>query len=581
MTRAFLLSIVLLLGACAARPAAPAAPQVMQTTWAASFPSAGVAADHPVASRAGALILARGGNAVDAAVATAFTLSVVRPYSCGIGGGGFMVIHLAPSARHPAGLDAALNYRETTPAGIDPLYFERHPDPNASTRGATAVAVPGSVAGLLDALLRYGTLDRATVLQPAVDAAEQGFVVDDHYRRAAGAAIKRFREHTDYPARFPFLWERFLGSGDVRPGMTVRNPEQAAALRLIARDGADAFYRGPIADAITCAVQRDDGVLSSADLEHYAASPVEPIRIHACGRTVLLMPPPSSGGVAIAEALGILAHLDLQHAGESLAFHYFAEALKHAFADRAHYLADPAFIPVPVERMLAPDHLATLAARVRADHTLASPSDYGSSPTTLGLPKDAGTSHLSVVDAMGNAVACTETINLEFGSFLAVPEYGFCLNNEMDDFTTRRAEPNAFGLVQSDRNLPAPGKRPLSSMSPMIVLDDSNLPWGVLGASGGPRIISGTLQVLLSVAAGNDPRRAVGAPRFHHQWSPDVLEYELDVPDLDDLYQALRERGHTLRKATSTSEVQCIFRNSEGGWSAACDPRKGGTPAGY
>jgi gamma-glutamyltranspeptidase/glutathione hydrolase len=582
MPRALLCLFVLFLGACATSTAPPPAHEVVQTTWDARFSSACVAADQPLASRAGALMLARGGNAVDAAVAAAFTLSVVRPYSCGIGGGGFMVIRLAPSAAHPQGLDVAINYRETTPAGVDPLFYERHPDPDASTRGGSAVAVPGSVAGLLEALRRFGSLDRAIVLQPAIDAAEQGFVLDDHYVGAARAAIAKFRERPEYQVRFAFVWDRFLARGEIRAGDVIRNPEQARAIRLIARDGADAFYRGPIAHAIARAVQDDHAPLRLADLAAYRTAPATPIRVEAFDRCFLLMPPPSSGGVAMGEILGVLGRVRFATSDESLRPHLLAESMKHAFADRAAYLADPAFTPVPFARLLSAPALDALASRVDPARTLGDPSRYGTGASSITLPEDAGTSHISVVDALGNAVACTETINLEFGSLLAVPEYGFCLNNEMDDFTTRRQKPNAFGLVQSDRNLPQPGKRPLSSMSPTIVLDADGRVVAVAGASGGPRIISATTQVLLNtLVLGQDAGSAVDSPRFHHQWRPPELEYEAALESREELLRSLSARGHSMKKATSAANVQLIVREADGGWRAACDPRKGGRPAGY
>lgn len=558
------------------------APIVASNASAALFPRGCVAADQPLASRAGARMLAMGGNAVDAAVAASFALSVVRPYSCGIGGGGFMVIHLGEGPGDTRSI--ALNYREVTPSGVDPLFYERAPDADASTRGGTAAAVPGTVAGLLHALERYGTLNRATVLAPAIEAARDGFVADEHFAAAARGAARKFQEHPEYRARFAFVWERFLRRGEIAAGDVIRNPEQARALGLIARDGAAAFYRGEIARAIVAAVRRDGGVMTMDDLGAYPVGESKPLSFRYGGRRFLVMPPPSSGGTAMAEALGVLERLPSTGDDEATRLHELAEAFRHAFADRAEWLADTAFEEVPVTRLMSEDYLLSLAARVRADRA-GKPEEYGSRrAATMTAPvEDGGTSHLCAVDRWGNAVACTETINLEFGSMLAVSEFGFCLNNEMDDFLTRRGEANAFGLTQSDRNLPAPGKRPLSSMSPTIVLGEDGRVEAVAGASGGPRIITATTQALLNVLVrGMDAQESVGSPRLHHQWMPDRLELERAyraIEGAEATAAALRARGHAVEFTGGEANVQLI-RRVEKGWEAACDPRKGGRPAG-
>ena len=552
----------------------------------ASFPRAAVAADHATASAAGAEILAAGGNAVDAAVATSFALSVVRPYSCGIGGGGFMIIRFRDDPRH-GDLSTALNYRETTPAAIGPGFFEAIDDPDASTKGANAVAVPGSVAGLLYALERYGTLDRATVLAPAIRAAEEGFVVDQHYLDSMDEIIPWFRKDPARQKRLGFVWERFLLEGRVKVGDRIRLPEQASALRLIARDGATAFYEGPIAEAIAATIAGDGGVLSRADLASYKPKEVTPLRYQAFGRTFLGMPPPSSGGVTMAQVLQMLDRLLPRFApfstqpDSSPRLHAQVEAIKHAFADRSRFLADPDFVAVPVAQMLSPHYIDLLVRRVGP--TTRPIDEYGrGEPAVSSLPDDRGTSHFSVVDARGNAVACTETINLIFGSCLVVEQYGFALNNQMDDFTTRRGKPNAFKLVQSDRNLPEPGKRPLSSMSPTIVLDDRGQVILAAGASGGPRIITGTLQAILNVLVKDLPAGpAVAAPRIHHQWQPDVLYAEQGALS-PATHQALLAAGHRIEAVQAVGNVQLIRRSHDGrGWDAASDPRKGGRPAGF
>lgn len=576
----------------------------LRPDFAANYRTEAVAADHPVASDAGAEILRRGGNAIDAAVATSFTLSVVRPYSCGIGGGGFMVISMVATAERPAVLQA-VNYRETCPAAIGPDFYERRADAASSTRGGCAIAVPGTVAGLLQIHEKYGKLSRAAVLAPAIRAAEEGFYADAHYAAVAGECIANFNKHANWSTRFAFVWERYLGGGRIAIGDLITNSEQAAALRLIARDGAAAFYSGPIADAVQRAVHADGGVLSRDDLANYRPRWMEPLVFQWNGRTVCTMPPPSSGGIALAQILGVMQRrqADLSPGAPPGQFeHLFIEASKHAFADRARWLGDPDFVDVPVQRLLAPGYLDNLAASISLDHPL--PSDRYGTPdaAAVATPEDHGTSHLCVVDRFGNAVACTETINLEFGSLLAVPEFGFCLNNEMDDFTTRSGAANAFGLRQSDRNLPQPGKRPLSSMTPTIVLDVNGRAELVAGASGGPRIISGTAMVILNrLQRGMSVRDSVAAYRVHHHWQPDVVSLEparrdprpqgptaaeppaLWFPDpLDPAVRAyLESRGHALRESTSAANTQAIGRDRRTGeLDAAGDPRKGGRPGG-
>ena len=547
------------------------------------FPTAAVAADHVVASEAGAEILRKGGNAVDAAVATSFALSVVRPYSCGIGGGGFMIVHFNNDPKHGT-RSVALNYREMAPAAVGADFYENHSDPQASTRGGNAVAVPGTVAGLLHALEHFGTLDRAAVLAPAIRAAEEGFLVDEHFMLANGDLIKWFNDDDSRKSRFGFVWRRFLREGQVTIGDRITLPEQAGALRLIAQSGADAFYKGRIAIEVLHSVRRDGGPMRAEDLLSYKVEQVEPLRFDAFGHTFVTMPPPSSGGVALAQTLGILERRrhDLgRRANAPDYIHLTVEALKHAFADRARWLGDPAQVDVPVRELLSASYLSDRAAQIDPRRAREDLETYGTVP-----PDDAGTSHFCVIDARGNAVACTETINLEFGSMLAVDKYGFCLNNEMDDFTTRRGQANAFGLVQSSRNAPAPGKRPLSSMTPTIVLDKNGRVVMIAGASGGPRIITGTMQAMLDVLLFDmDASAALATPRFHHQWMPNALLLErawYAAGREDGTVPALESRGHKVEPTGSVGNVQLIRRDKKTrAWDAACDPRKGGRPAGF
>jgi len=535
----------------------------------ATFAHGAVAADHPLASAAGAEMLAMGGNAVDAAVAASFTLSVVRPYSCGIGGGGFMVIHLPDDPAHGS-VTTAINYRETSPVGPD--YYES--TGKSSTVGGAGVAIPGTVAGLTHALETYGTLDMPTVLGPALRACEDGFLVDDHYAKMAERLIERFERDPAMQNRFPLVWRHFLREGAVRVGDRITNAGQHEALTIIAAMGRDAFLEQLIGGEVERAVRDAGGMLTVHDMLSYEPVEMTPLVAEVSGLTFLCMPPPSSGGVTIVQTLEILRALghDLREPIDTDAErHLLAEALKHAFADRSRWLADPAFVEVPVDRVLSQANIARIAGEI--DGTTHDAGTYG---THDALPQDAGTSHVSVVDRWGGAVACTETINLEFGSLVGVDAFGFVLNNEMDDFTTVSGQPNAFGLTQSDRNLPEPGKRPLSSMSPTIVLDAQGV-LAVGGASGGPKIITATLQAILNALSGMDVGEAVAAPRFHHQWKPDRVLIE----QAGEAWAAgFRDRGHTAELGGDVGNVQLIRRSPEG-WEAASDPRKGGRPAGH
>jgi len=542
------------------------------------YEHAAVAADHRIASEAGVEMLKLGGNAVDAAVATSFCLSVVRPYSCGIGGGGFMLIYI-PGDDENEPKSIAINYRETAAAAVGPDYYVRLDDSSASRDGVHAVGVPGSVAGLLWALDHYGTLARNVVLAPAIRVAELGFAADADHVGLAKDLRKRLAAKPELSESIAYIWRQLYRDGEVKVGDTINNPAQARALRLIALQGADAFYCGEITDAIVSTMQASGGPITKEDLASYSVRVVEPLRGKFRGLDVLSMPPPSSGGVAMQQIFGLLERHaqqinDATHNSPPYV-HLIVETMKHAFADRAEWLADADFVDIPIERLLSRDYLDRRSDLISMQRTK-SPQAYGS--TTAGV-EDGGTSHFSVIDANGMAVACTETINLSFGSLVIVPGFGFALNNQMDDFTTIPGEPNAFGLRQSDRNLPEPDKRPLSSMSPTILLDDGRVIL-IAGASGGPRIITATTQCILNcVLFDMTPKQAVGAARFHHQWMPNVLQLESDWPD-PSVPSALEQLGHDCSELGSVGVVQLI-RVTADGIHAASDPRKGGAPAGY
>jgi gamma-glutamyltranspeptidase/glutathione hydrolase len=538
-----------------------------------------VAADHPAASQAGARILERGGNVVDAAVATSFALAVVRPASCGLGGGGFMLIW--NSERREA---VALDYRERAPAKAVRELFGAgadagHAEP-LSVRGGLACGIPGTVAGLCQAAESYGSLPLAELLQPAIDLCEQGVTVDAHDMEVQATVLKKIRGIPGYEQRFALLLRDYLNNGRPwQPGDRFHSP-LGAVLRRIAATGAGGFYDGPVGQAIAEAVRNEGGVLTVADLQSYRPTVRQPLTATFHGRTLLTMPPPSSGGIALLQTLQTLEHWEqssgrtlqmLQHnSGEYV--HVVTEALKHAFADRAEFLGDADYVEVPIPRLLSTQYAAATAARIELTRTQPAES-YG----RFFLKDDAGTSHFSVMDSRGNAVACTETINLTFGSFVVVPEYGIVLNNEMDDFAADPGKPNAFGLMQSESNSIAPGKRPLSSMTPVVVLDGDRAMLSA-GASGGPRIITATLQNLLNqMVFGMTPDAAVTAGRFHHQWSPNELLLEATLHE--QLSAPLSDRGHVISKASSLAATQgtaAIGNVLRGG----SDPRKSGRPAG-
>jgi gamma-glutamyltranspeptidase/glutathione hydrolase len=539
-----------------------------------------VAADHEEASRAGVEILTQGGNVVDAAVATGFALSVVRPASSGIGGGGFMVIWDAEKKR-----GVALDYRERAPqrASRDMFTDPNNPKmviPDLSEHGHVAIAVPGHVAGLCHALKEHGTLDLKTVLAPALRLCRDGVLIDRNDIAIQKEVLKDVDEHPEYRKKFAALHRLYLNDGKSRKEGDRFYSPLGKVLERIAAQGADGFYRGEIAAAIVAEMKRGGGHVSLEDLE--AMTPVvrEPLQGTYGERTILTMPPPSSGGVALLETLNILSAVEARHkeAGleklphnSPLYLHLLGECFKHAFSDRAAYLGDADFARVPVARLTSRAYAEEIAKRIDLARTQ-SPKAYG----RFVSPNDGGTSHFSILDATGNAVACTETINTHFGSYVVEPEFGIVLNNEMDDFTSLPGIANAFGLIQSEANSIEPGKRPLSSMTPTIVVRDGRAEF-VVGASGGPRIITATAQVLLNlVRFGMTPEQAVDCARIHHQWSPDILEVEDERMPAHEL----KRFGHSVRVRNDSAVVQAAASNRPG-LLGASDRRKGGRAAGY
>ncbi|MCP4593392.1 MAG: gamma-glutamyltransferase [bacterium] len=546
-------------------------------SWVAHGRRGMVASDSPEASQAGLEILRAGGNAVDAAAAVSFALAVARPQSTGLGGGGFMLIRKAAD-----GQVSALDYREAAPQASTPEMFCA-PPPSAAGRapamsyGYLAVAVPGVLAGQAEAVDSFGTMPLKRLLQPAIRLAEQGFAADQHYARAARTALQAYQKYPELVTSCAYVHRVHLGGGQPpQVGARVVQPELARLLRAIANEGPSVFYRGPVAEAIERTMRARGGCMTRADLAEYRALRRTPLRARYRGYDLIVMPPPSSGGTCVVETLNILETFDLPALwanNRPLGTHYLVEAMRHAFADRARWMGDPDFSALPVQRLTDKAYGRELAARIRPDHTVALEACGVAAPRA-----DHGTSHICVVDQWGNAVVATETINTSFGSFAAVDEWGLILNDEMDDFATQPGTPNVYDLIQSERNAPQPLKRPLSSMSPTIVLEDGQVLL-LVGGSGGPRIISAVLNVLVGVLDGGRPLpEAVAARRVHHQWKPDHVYFDSAPPA--ELKSYLESLGHSVSDRPRGAAVQAIQVTSDGLIGVA-DPRKGGRPAGY
>ncbi|MGH7948836.1 MAG: gamma-glutamyltransferase, partial [Candidatus Binataceae bacterium] len=486
-------------------------------------------------------------------------------------------------ARFADGRVVVQDFRETAPAAATAnmyvLAAEKKPDqPSPSEFGHLAVAVPGVVAGRCQALAQYGTLPLKRVLGPAIQLAKSGYPVDDDYVRNARTVLDMYEARPSLKQSGTYVYRVHLGNGRLRePGQSLVQPDLAQLLEEIASNGPDFFYKGPVAQSIAREMREHGGIITERDLADYQTRLREPLVTTYRDFKLILMPSPSSGGVALAETLNILEAVDFRSAAQRdpiAATHLQLEAMKHAFADRARWMGDQDFVRAPIASLMSKAYAATLAKKLNPDH-VSLIEGYGS----LMLPDDAGTSHFCVADKFGNVVVSTETINTEFGSLAAVDEWGLILNNEMDDFTAETGKPNAFGLVQSAQNAIEPRKRPLSSMSPSIVLKNDQ-PYLLLGASGGPRIISSVLNVLLGVTdLGLSLEDAIQRPRPHHQWSPDLVFFD-SIPPPADVSAGLTSRGHKLADKKRTAIVQAILRSPDG-WIGASDPRKGGVPAGY
>jgi gamma-glutamyltranspeptidase/glutathione hydrolase len=523
-----------------------------------------VVAEANGASKVGAQVLRSGGNAVDAAVATAFALAVVHPTAGNIGGGGFAVVRSAD------GHVVTLDFRETAPAAATPDMY-RGKGKESSLDGHLAAGVPGSVAGLWTLHQKYGRKPWKTLVAPAISLARDGFVVDAAFAKAIANGEKRLRKN-------PASTALFLPGGPVPAiGSTWRAPALAATLARIAEQGAAGFYRGKTAALIVDEMQRGGGIITAADLAGYEAVWREPIVFTYRGYRAYSMPPPSSGGIALAMIAQVLEGFDLKAFGwqSREAVHVVVEAWRRAYAARNRYLGDPAFVKdMPLARLVAPEHAKGLAATI--DLARATPSDK-----TPDVLEGEHTTPLAVVDKDGMAVSLTTTINTGFGSAVTVEGAGFLLNNEMDDFAAHPGEPNAYGLVQGEANKIEPGKRMLSSMSPTIVVDAKGAPFMILGGQGGSRIITAVFQVMSNVIDFDmDVGRAVGAARFHHQHLPDEVAFEAGAVTRA-VWDGLGTMGHVRKWAKwPIATVPTLVRRG-GEWTGAADPRKGGLAEGY
>lgn len=541
-----------------------------------------VTAQH-LATQVGVDVLKKGGNAIDAAVAVGYALAVVYPAAGNLGGGGFMTIQLAD------GRKTFLDFREKAPlAATAAMYLDKDGKVirNLSTRGYLAVGVPGTVAGLELALARYGTMQRATLIAPSIRLAERGFVLEEGDIDMLAQASEDLRK--DGPSAAIFLNQ----GRPFRAGQRLVQKDLGHSLRLISKQGSKAFYAGPIGEAIVAASARGKGILSKEDFAHYTARELAPIECDYRGYHIVSAPPPSSGGVAVCEILNILEGYPLKDMGylSAQAVHYQIEAMRHAYVDRNNYLGDPDFVNNPIGHLLDKRYAAKIRAAI--DPARAGVSNElkpGVAPHEV-TQEGSNTTHYSIVDKAGNAVSVTYTLNAWFGAAVTAAKTGILLNNEMDDFTVKPGVPNLFGLVQGEANAIAPGKRPLSSMSPTIVSRDGK-PVMVIGTPGGSRIITVVVHSILNVIDyGMNIQEAVDAPRFHQQWLPDVTEVEMFALS-PDTRKILIGMGHALGNPQPANHAAGILIGapSLGGkprgnnrFYGAIDPRKNtGLALGY
>jgi len=531
-----------------------------------------LATAHPLATAAGEAVLAAGGNAFDAAVAVTAALGVAEPQGSGLGGGGFFLLYEAAT-----GQTVMLDARETAPAlAHRDLYLDADGEviPGLSLDGVLAAAIPGIPAGLVHLAERYGRLPLVDSLTPAIRLAEDGVPVDAMFLQMAAFRLQALRDGAD--AAVIFLREGELPE----EGALLRQPDLADTLRQLAEQGNDGFYRGAVAQRLVDAVVAGGGIWTLQDLEAYVVVERTPVVLEYAGARIITAAPPSSGGIAIGQILRMLAAGEMP-AGESARVHLMIEAMRRAYRDRAAYLGDPDHVSIPVSGLLSPDYALELRSGIdphQATPSAELPLRSDGAPAGLRLlaSESAQTTHFSILDAWGNRVAGTITLNYPFGSGFVAPGTGVLLNNEMDDFSARPGVPNAYGLIGFEANAIAPNRRPLSSMSPTFVETGDRV--AILGTPGGSRIITMVLQGILSVLEGQDAGTVVRLPRFHHQYLPDRIDFETGALSVA-VQRELVQRGHQLRpQLRPFGNMQVvIWDRAEGTVQAASDPRGSGT----
>lgn len=562
---AFFVSLVLYsVNLIAAIPAIQSYRSIAQPVWAKHGM---VASQEALASKIGVDILKQGGNAIDAAVAVGYALAVTLPRAGNIGGGGFMLVYLADEKK-----TIAIDYRETAPSASHREMFldqEGNAVASLSRFHGKAVGVPGTVMGLNHALKQYGTMPLEKVIKPAIQLAENGIPVTFSLHSSLKGMQKRLSAD-------PASADIFYPKGEPLQASSVwRQPALAATLKTISKKGDRGFYKGPIAENLVATVQRNGGIMSLDDLANYQVKIRKPVKGRYQGFDIVSMSPPSSGGVHIIQMLNMLENAPLreyQH-NSADAIHVMAESMKRAYADRSVYLGDPDYVSVPVDQLTSKAYAKSLFAKI--DMSKATPSK-AISAGDLNDVESNETTHFSVVDRWGNAVSNTYTLNFSYGAGITVPEHGFLLNNEMDDFSVKPGTPNGYGLIGGEANAVGSNKRPLSSMSPTFVLDDDGIVL-VTGSPGGSRIITTTLQIILNVLSHDmNIAEASQASRVHHQWLPDELRIERGVSK--DTVSILRARGHHVVEKSSMGSTQSILR-TDAGLFGASDPRRGGAAA--
>jgi len=490
---------------------------------------AAIASAHKLATAAGFEVLEQGGNAFDAAVAVAATLSVVEPQSSGIGGGGLFLLHRASDGRN-----VMIDARETAPASTDAKQYldaQGNLDQDKSWNGPLAAGIPGEPAGIVWLAEHYGKLPLAKSLAPAIRVAREGFQPDARLLDAIGERIEVIK-------RYPAAAALYLQNGAApAAGWTFKNPDIAHTLELLGAQGNDGFYRGEFAQRLVEGINAAGGHWTAQDLADYRAKEREPLTFDYRGWRIVTAPPPSSGGIVLEEMLNILAGYDLQKLDRVHRVHTIVEAMRRAYRDRAAYLGDPDFVKMPLDELGSPLYAAGLRASIHPDK--ATPSDM--LPGYLPKSERDHTSHFSIIDADGNLVSATQTVNLSLGDALVVPGTGFVMNDEMDDFALKAGAPNAFGLVGNEANAPKAGHRPLSSMTPTFVVGADRT--GVIGTPGGSTIITQVLEGVLAFVDGELPAQIVANPRYHHQYLPDVISAEHGAFSADEV-KALEAMGH-------------------------------------